>query len=157
MSGGSELCKYKPDRGIEYYASGLAGILRGLLGPHQPSSHAYAKEVRKALETLVFSVWDRAHEYIDVIAESNIPENLYSIKGRECFKELLAGLLRRFYETTRDMPVGARIKLMNMVISAIVEMARYSLPPVGEEIKSYVFSKSEYTVSSPTPVEGEEP
>ena len=136
-----ELCRYSPDRGIEYYASGLAGILRRVVGPGQTSTHAYVKEVRRAMETLVFSVWEKAEEYIPVLAEAHIPNSIYSTKGRECFKELLAGLLRRFRETTEDIPIGARIRLMNIVISSVAEMARYNVPPVGELILSQVFSK----------------
>lgn len=142
-----DMCKYTPDRGVDYYASGLASILRIAVGPGQTSTHAYVKEVRKALETLVFSVWDRADEYILPIAEANIPDNLRSLRARECFRELLVGLLRRFHETADDIPVGARIRLMNMVIAGIAEMARHTLPPVGDKIKSCVFPKSEFSSS----------
>ncbi len=138
---GTELCKYSPDRGVDYYASGLAGILNRVVGSGQTSTHAYVKEVRRAMETLVFSVWEKAEEYIPVLAEANIPEIIYSMKGRECYKELLTGLLRRFRETTEDIPIGARIRLMNIVISSIAEMARYNVPPVGELVQSQVFSK----------------
>ena len=144
MSGdGLEVCKYRPDRGVDYYASGLAGILRVVVGPGRDSTHAYVKEVRRALETLVFSIWDRSDEYIPVVAEANIPDSLRSARARDCFRELLIGLMRRFRESTSDLPIGSRIRLMNMTISAIAEMARYGrLPPVGEEIVSIVFSKS---------------
>lgn len=148
MNGVEELCRYSPDRGIDYYVSGLAGILRVVVGPGKTSTHAYVKEVRKALETLVFSVWDRSDEYIPVVAESNIPDTIHSNKVKECFRELLIALLRRFRETTADLPIGSRIRLMNMTVSAIAEMAkRGKLPPVGEKIINHVFSKSSQSVS----------
>ncbi|MCE4624267.1 MAG: hypothetical protein F7C35_00170 [Desulfurococcales archaeon] len=136
-------CKYSPERGVDYYAAGLAGLLRVIVGSGQRSTHAYVKDVRKALETLVFTVWDKYEEYLDVIAESNIPDSLRSPKARECFRDLLVGLLRRFRETADSVPIGARIRLMNMVISAIAEMARYNLPPTGVMIKNYVFSRKD--------------
>lgn len=136
-------CKYSPDRGLDYYASGLAAVMRAVVGMGKESTHAYVKEIRKALETLVFSVWDRSDEYISVVAEANIPTTIRGPRLKECFKELLIGLLRRFRETTDDLPIGSRIRLMNMTISAIAEMARWGrLPPVGDEILSYVFPKS---------------
>jgi len=137
------ICGYSPDRGIDYYASGLAGILREVVGPEQRSTHTYVKEVRKALEVLVFTAWDKAEEYIPILAESNIPDSIRSARARECFKELLIGLLRRFRETSDRIPIGARIKLMNMIITSIAEMARYGPPQAGERIVSYVFSSSE--------------
>ncbi len=138
-----DLCMYKPDRGIDYYASGIAGILKVVVGVGKQSTHAYVKEVRKALETLVFSIWDKSDEYIPVVAEANIPDSIRSSKARECFKELLIGLMKKFKETTNDIPIGSRIRLMNMAISAIAETARSGrLSPVGEKIVSHVFSKS---------------
>ena len=87
-------------------------------------------------------MWDRSEEYIPLVAESNIPNSIYSKKARECFRELLVGLLKRFRESTADLPIGSRIRLMNMTISAIAEMARSGrLSPFGEEIKSYIFPK----------------
>ena len=146
-----ELCKYSPDRGMDYYTSGLAGILRKVVGAGKESTHAYVKEVRRALETLVFSVWDRSDEYIPVVAESNIPGSICSSSVRECFKELLIGLLKRFRETTDDLPIGSRIRLMNMTISAIAEMARWgNLPPVVEETLSQIFSRSPKSESTST-------
>lgn len=138
-----DLCKYDSARGVDYYAGALAGILGAIVGRGQDrSTHAYVKEVRRALETLVFMVWDRYEEYIPVIAESNVPDKIISKKGRECFVNLLVGLLRRFRETTRDLPIGARIRLMNMTLAAIAEMARYNkIPPVGRQVASYIFFK----------------
>lgn len=142
---GSDLCRYNPERGIDYYASGLAAVLRAVVGPGKESTHAYVKEVRKALETLVFSVWDKSDEYIPVVAEANIPVPIRSSRLKECFRDLLIGLLRRFRETTDVLPIGSRIRLMNMTISAIAEMARRGkLPPVGDEILTYVFSKPDH-------------
>lgn len=142
------MCKYSPDRGVDYYTSGLAGILKVVVGPGKESTHVYTKEVRRVLETLVFSIWDRSNEYIPVITEANIPDSIRSDRVRECFKELLIGLMKRFKETAEDLPIGSRIRLMNMVVSAIAEMARHgSLPPVGEEIISHVFPKSSQFVS----------
>ena len=145
-----DACEYSPSRGIDYYASALAGMLRVIVGSGQRSTHAYTKEVRKALETLVFDTWDKADEYIPIVAEANIPGEIRSVKARECFRDLLIGLMKRFHETADSMPVGARIRLMNMVMSSIAEMARYTLPPTGEQIISHVFSKPE---TSPNPVE----
>ncbi len=152
-----EVCRYSPSRGIDYYAAGLAGILQVVVGPGKGSTHAYVKEVRKALETLVFSVWDRSDEYIPIAAEANTPDSIRSPKARDCFKQLLVGLLKRFKESTGDLPIGARIRLMNMTISAIAEMARRgSIPPAGKEIVSHVFSKSSSSESS-SPEGGERP
>ena len=135
-----DLCRYRPERGIDYYTSGLAGILRVVVGAGKESTHAYVKEVRRALETLVFSVWDRSEEYIPVVAEANIPDSIRSSRARECFKELLIGLMKKFKETTSDLPIGSRIRLMNMTISAIAEMARWGrISPAAEEILSSVF------------------
>ena len=143
-----ELCKYKPGREIDYYASGLAGILRVVVGPGRESTHAYVKEVRRALETLVFSIWDK-EEYIPIVAEANVPDSIRSSKAKTCFKDLLEALLRRFKETTNDLPIGSRIRLMNMTVAAIAEMARWDkIPPAGEKIKSCVFSQSPQSSSS---------
>lgn len=161
MDAGKDLCKYDPGRGVDYYAGALAGILGSIVGHGQDrSTHAYVKEVRKALETLVFMVWDRYEEYIPVTAESNVPDRITSKKGRECFANLLVGLLRRFRETTRDLPIGARIRLMNMTLAAIAEMARYNkIPPVGREVASYIFSKQgpEQGPTSESEMGGESP
>lgn len=147
-----DLCRYSPERGVDYYAGGLAAMLRVAVGPGRGSTHTYVKEVRRALETLVFSVWDRSDEYIPVIAESNVPDSIRSPRARECFRELLVGLLKRFRETTGDLPIGSRIRLMNMTISAIAEMARWgNLPPWGREIISRFFSKQSSSESSSTP------
>ena len=146
-----DLCIYRSDRGIDYYVSGIAGILRVVVGTGKQSTHAYVKEVRRALETLVFSIWDRSDEYIPVVAEANIPDAIRSSKARECFKELLIGLMKKFKETTNDLPIGSRIRLMNMTVSAIAEMARTGkLPPVGEEIASHVFPKPSQSESQST-------
>jgi len=148
-----DLCRYKPDRGLDYYASGLAGILRVVVGPGRTSTHAYIKEVRDALQALVFSAWDRADELIPIIAESNIPDEAYSSGVRACFRGLLEGLLKRFKEDTDAVPMGARIKLMNMTLRAITEMASGGkLPPVGEKIVSAIFS-SKSNPSSNNPLQ----
>ena len=140
MSRSTDICKYSPDRGIDYYASGLAAILKVVIGPGRPSTHVYVKEIRRALTTLVHVIWDRSDEYIPVVAEANIPAEIQSRKLRECFKELLTGLLKRFRETAGDLPMGARIRLMNMTISGIAEMARRGIStPVGEDILKFVF------------------
>ena len=140
---GLDVCKYNPDRGVDYYASGLAAILKVVVGAGKPSTHAYVSEIRRAMDTLVFSIWDRSDEYIPVVAEANIPTGIRSQKVKECFKELLVGLLKRFKETTDDLPIGARIRLMNMTIAGIAEMARRGIStPVGEEIYKIVFSNS---------------
>ncbi len=128
-----DLCKYGPDRGLDYYAAGLAGILRGVRRGAS-STHAYTKEVRRALETLVFNVWNDPWEFLDAISEANTPRDIYRVECRRCFAELLRALLRRFREKAENLPAGARIRLMNMIVSAIAEMARYHLPPKGEEI-----------------------
>jgi len=138
-----DLCAYRPDRGIDYYTSGLAGILKVVVGVGRESTHAYVKEIRRALETLVFSIWDRSDEYIPIVAEANIPDTIRNSKARECFKKLLIGLMKRFKESTSDLPIGSRIRLMNMTISAIAEMARTGrLSPVGEEVISNIFPRS---------------
>ncbi|MCE4601382.1 MAG: hypothetical protein F7C38_07490 [Desulfurococcales archaeon] len=140
---GLDICKYSPDRGVDHYASGLAAILKVVVGPGKPSTHAYVSEIRRAMHTLVFSIWDRSDEYVLVVAEANIPTGIRSPKMKECFKELLVGLLKRFKETTDDLPIGARIRLMNMTIAGIAEMARRGVSaPVGEEIYKFIFSNS---------------
>ncbi|MCE4618727.1 MAG: hypothetical protein F7C37_04715 [Desulfurococcales archaeon] len=133
-----ELCKYDPGRGLDYYVAGLAGILRGARRGAS-STHAYTKEVRKALETLVFGVWSDPWEFIDAIVEANIPRDLQKTECRKCFAELLKALLRKFREKADSLPAGARIRLMNMIVSAIAEMARYSLPPAGDKIFELCF------------------
>jgi len=144
---GLELCRYQPDRGVDYYAGCLAGLLKVAVGPHRESTHAYVKEVRKAMETLVFSIWDNSDEFIRVVAEANIPSTLQSGRARECFKELLIGLLKKFRETTDNIPIGSRIRLMNMVISAIAEMARRgTVPPEGQNVLSNIFSSKKSDV-----------
>ena len=139
-----DICRYSPDRELDYYAAGLAGIMGYIGWRRGGSTYAYTKEVRKALETLVYMVWDKYEEYLESIARSNIPDELRSNVARECFAELLKGLLKRFRETTDKLPVGARIRLMNMVLAGIAEMAQgpiESLPPAGTKIRDFVFSK----------------
>ena len=154
---GLDICRYNPDRGVDYYASGLAAILKVVVGPSKPSTHAYVSEIRRAMNTLVFSLWDRSDEYIPVIAEANIPTGIQSPKMKECFKELLVGLLKRFKETTDDLPIGARIRLMNMTIAGIAEMARRGVnTSVGEEIYNVVFSNSGSFSSESQSIEGGE-
>ena len=146
-----DICKYNPDRGIDYYASGLSAILKVVVGSGKSSTHAYVSEVRKAMDTLVFSIWDKSEEYIPLVAEANIPISIRSQRARECFKEMLVGLLKRFKETTEDLPIGARIRLMNMTIAGIAEMARRGVKtPVGERIIKIVFSHSGLVPSSQT-------
>lgn len=146
-----DVCKYNPDQGIDYYASGLSAILKVVVGPGKSSTHAYVSEVRKALDTLVFSIWDKSEEYIPLVAEANIPISIRSQRARECFKEMLVGLLKRFKETTEDLPIGARIRLMNMTIAGIAEMARRGVKaPVGERIIKIVFPHSNLVPSSQT-------
>lgn len=153
-----DMCRYSPGRELDYYASGLAGILR-VVGAQRggSSTHAYTKEVRRALETLVYIIWDRHEECIDSVVGANIPPELRSTSARTCFAELLKGLLKKFRETAEKLPVGARIKLMNMVIAAIAEMARYNLPPAGARIKELVFSKTPSPAPSPEHEGGENP
>ncbi len=120
------ICKYSPDRELDYYAAGLAGIMGPIGWNRGGSTYAYTKEVRKALETLMYTVWDIYEEYLESIVRSNIPNELRSNTARECFAELLKGLVKRFRETTDKLPAGARIKLMNMVIASIAETAQES-------------------------------
>ena len=144
---GLELCRYEPNKGVDYYAGCLAGLLNWFVGSYKKSTHAYVKEVRKALETLVFSIWDKSDEYIPIVAGANIPDAIQVGRFRECFKELLVGLMRRFKETTENIPIGSRIRLMNMVISAIAEMARRgTIPPEGQNVLSNIFSSKKSDV-----------
>ncbi|PLJ78587.1 MAG: hypothetical protein B7L53_01185 [Thermofilum sp. NZ13] len=134
-----ELCGYKPDRFLSYYVSALSGIL-GPLRHGEKSTHAYVKEVRKALEELLFSFWDKADEMIPIIADSNIPDDLKSPEARKCFRELIAGMLTRFREVGDKLPIGARIRLMNMITAALANIARSKqLSPVGKEIADTFF------------------
>lgn len=146
-----EECMYEPSRGISYYAERLAAIMqfvgrtRGGL-----STHAFTKEIRRAMEALVYIVWDKAEDFIPKIARANVPSELRSKTARECFALLLEGLLKRFRDEASDLPMGSRIQLMNMLISSIAEMARYSLPPGASEFRSRIFSKSEPDSESET-------
>ncbi len=140
-----DICRYKPDRDLDYYASGLAAMM-WQVGRERGggSTYVYTKDVRKALETLVFMVWDNYEEYLESIARANIPDELRSEVAKECFAELLKGLMRRFRETTDKLPVGARIRLMNTILSGIAQAARgprENLPPVARQISELVFAK----------------
>ncbi|MCC6010534.1 MAG: hypothetical protein GU361_06280 [Desulfurococcales archaeon] len=135
-----ELCKYDRSRDLDYYVSNVAIIVGRVRGVGR-STHAYVKELRKALQTLVFSAWGKT-ELIPIIAKSNVPDDIYSNQARECFEDLLKSILIRFYELTKEMPAGARIRLMNMLIDAVAETAsRPSVyTPVGKEIINAFFS-----------------
>ncbi len=134
------LCEYDPSRDISYYTERLAAFMRVVGSSRGESTHAYTKEIRRALEALVYSVWDKSSDFLKDIARSQIPDELRAGELRECYALLLEGLLRRFSEVSTDMPIGSRILLMNMILSSIAEMARYSLPPGGEEFLDHVFS-----------------
>lgn len=138
-------CRYDASRGINYYTERLAAIMQLVGGAIRggTSTHVYTKEIRRAMEALVYAAWDRAEELIPDIARAHVPAELASKTARECFANLLEGLLKRFREEASDLPMGARIQLMNMLLSSIAEMARYGLPPGGSQFKSLVFPKSE--------------
>ncbi|HEU97922.1 MAG TPA: hypothetical protein ENO36_03605 [Fervidicoccus fontis] len=138
MSSQIEICKYTPERELDYYTSGIASIMR-VIRKGESSTYAYVKEVRRALETLVFDIWDKADSYIFTLASSNMPDEIRSNKLRDCFMELSMGLMRKFYETTKDLPIGARIKLMNMIISSIAEMSKHSPPQFWNDLISKFF------------------
>lgn len=139
-------CMYEASRGINYYTERLAAIMR-YVGRKRGglSTYAYTKEVRRALEILVYSAWDNASEFIPEIARAHVPGELRSRVNRECFAGLLEGLLRKFRDEASDLPMGARIQLMNMILSSIAEMARYNLPPGGDKLYNMLFSKPKST------------
>lgn len=135
-----KMCEYDPSRNISYYSERLAAFMRLVSEERGISTYAYTKEIRRALEALVYSAWDKADDFLKDIARSQIPDELEAGKLRECYALLLEGLLRRFREVTEDLPIGSRILLMNMIISSIAEMARHNLPPEGKIFLDYVFS-----------------
>ncbi len=138
-----EECRYDPSRGIDYYSERLAALMKYVGNKRgATSTHVYTKEIRRALETLLFTVWDKADEYIPELARAYVPEELYG-QARECYTLLLEGLLKRFKETTENLPMGAKIQLMNMLLSSIAEMARYNLPPGGKDLLSLIFSSAQ--------------
>ena len=134
------LCEYDPSRDVSYYTERLAAFMRFVASKRGESTHAYTKEIRRALEALVYSAWDKSNDFLRDIARSQVPDELRASELRECYALLLEGLLRRFREISADLPIGSRILLMNMILSSIAEMARYSLPPGGEKFLNYVFS-----------------
>jgi len=139
MESNVDPCKPTPDRDIDYYASGIATIMRIVVGGGNESTHAYVKDVRKALETLVYIAWNKSRELIPLIAASNIPSEIYSEKLRLCYRDLLTGLLERFREIGDDLSVGSRIKLMNIIIRAMAENARSGIEtPVGKSILDFL-------------------
>jgi len=142
-------CKPSPDRGLEYYASGLSAILRVVVGSGASSTHAYVKDIREALEALVYMAWNNP-EVIPMIASANVPSEIYSEKMRNCYIELLTGLLEKFREVGNNLAPGLRIRLMNMVIRSISENARSGTKtPVGEIILDFLgISKSNSSTGS---------
>lgn len=135
-------CRYDSSRSINYYTERLAGLM-SVVGQRRGgrSTHAYTKEVRRALETLVIYAWGK-DELIPEIARAHIPDELRSRVARECFASLLEGLLRKFVEASKDISVGSRIELMNIVVSSIAEMAMHRLfPPYVEQFLSEVFPR----------------
>lgn len=139
MESNTDVCKPTPDRGIDHYASGIATIMRIVVGAREGSTHAYVKDVREALETLVFVTWNKPKELIPIIAASNIPSEIYSEKLRLCFKDLLTGLLLKFRDIGDDLSVGSRIRLMNIIVRAVAENARSGIEtPVGKSILDFL-------------------
>ena len=146
MSGGdltSKLCSPDPSRGIDYYLARLSGIMKfvGASLRRSRSTHAYTKEIRRSLESLVYHYWDRREEMIPIIARSMVPEELASRDARSCFTMLLESLLREFSEKAKDLSIGSRIELVNILIAALAEMARGELPPEGQEVYKVLFER----------------
>ena len=133
-------CEYDPSRRISYYTERLAGLMRVVARSRGQSTYAYTKEIRRALEALVYVAWNKSEEFLRDIARSQIPIELRAGDLRECYALLLEGLLRKFREEASDLPMGSRILLMNMLLSSISEMAQYNLPPGGREFLNHVFS-----------------
>lgn len=139
----SDVCSYREDRSIEYYAIRVAAILsqRGWGG----SGYRYTKEIREALERIINELdWlSNSDGWLKLITLSESPEDLARCKeAAECLIQLFEGLLRKFRETTLKLPPGMRQVYANILVSAIERMAKYSsnLPEEVRNLDSWFFS-----------------
>lgn len=133
-------CGYDPSLGIDYYTERLAALMRLVSRNRSQSTYAYTKEIRRALETLVYVAWDKPDDLLRDISMSQIPGELISNALKTCFSSLLEGFLKKFHETAKDLSMGSRILLMNMLLSSIAEMGQGSLPEGGEKFLNCIFS-----------------
>ncbi len=141
------VCGYSESKRLDYYVMGLAQVMSLVAKQRTESKHSATKEIRRALHVLIHIAWDNSDELIPEISRAFIPSEIYSERLKQCYAMLLEGLLKKFRDITSELPVGSRIRLMNIIVNSIDNIVQN--PTLISRGGNYnfigmIFSKSEF-------------
>ena len=115
-----EICKEPLPENLDQIVYKLGTLLK-IVKSGAESTHAVTKEIRRVLESII--EYDEDIDVSKVFSEALVPLEVYSPKMRKCYVDLVKKLVEKVIETTKNLSIGSKIKLINIIIKAIDNIA----------------------------------